>query len=184
MKCSELHFGEIPFYLVLCTGRLIILNSKTSEFKCRSAKRKIYCINFTLMSTYVYTEKRILCTDQEMVLTFKKKWCIDFLILSIILPGKHNCYFENNDVNWLFNYFNHVRIQIFFRGGGLDLLTPPPTSTPPPSLDPRMSISGGLHILCYRNRNVLPYSSDQHILTQASDVIYLPRYKKYRPLTL
>lgn len=73
MKFSELHFGEIPFYLVLCTGRLIILNTKTSEFKCRSAMRKIYCINFTLMSTYVYTEKRILCTDQEMVLTFKKK---------------------------------------------------------------------------------------------------------------
>lgn len=189
MKFSELHFGEIPFYLVLCTGRLIILNSKTSEFKCRSAMRKIYCINFTLLSTCIHTENQIFCSDQEMVLTFKKKWCIDFLILSIILPGKHNCYFENNDVNWYITcrYLTTSTMcgSRFFFGEGVWTSSPhPPPRPPPPSLDPRMSISGGLHILCYRNRNVLPYSSDQHILTQASDVIYLPRYKKYRPLTL
>lgn len=84
MKCSELHFDEIPFYLVLCIGRLIILNSKTSEFKCRSAKRKIYCINFTPLSTYIYTENQILYSDQEMVLTFKQKCCIDFFYLANI----------------------------------------------------------------------------------------------------
>lgn len=136
MKCSELHFGEIPFYLVLCTGRLIILNSKTSEFKCRSAKRKIYCINFTLLSTYVYTEKRILCSDQEMVLTFKKKWCIDFLILSIILPGKHNCYFENNDVNWYITcrYLTTSTMcgSRFFFGEGVWTSSPHPPPRPPP----------------------------------------------------
>lgn len=133
MKCSELHFGEFPFYLVLCTGRLIILNSKTSEFKCRSAKRKIYCINFTLLSI---RRTKSSAQIKKWSWHLKKKWCIDFLILSIILPGKHNCYFENNDVNWYITcrYLTTSTMcgSRFFFGEGVWTSSPHPPRRPPP----------------------------------------------------